>query len=65
MDNNPENNKRVKIEVVEDGPLRITGRFILKDLKRSGEETLDFIELCRCGRTKTKPYCDKSHEKPE
>lgn len=65
MDNNSESSKRVKIEVIEDGPLRITGKFILKDLKRNGEETLDFIELCRCGRTKNKPYCDNSCKKPE
>jgi len=65
MDSNSEKTKFVKIEVVENGPLRITGKFILKDLKRNGEETLDFIELCICGRTKTKPYCDGSHEKPE
>jgi CDGSH-type Zn-finger protein len=65
MENEKEKNLRVKVEVVENGPLRITGKFIMKDLKRDKEETTDFIELCRCGRSRNKPYCDHSHEKPE
>lgn len=65
MENNNGKKERVKIEVVENGPLRITGKFILKDLKRNKEESPDFIELCICGRTRNKPYCDGSHEKPE
>lgn len=64
MENKKENQK-VKVEVIENGPLRITGRFILKDLKRDKEESPDFIELCRCGRSRNKPYCDGSHERPE
>lgn len=64
MENDKENHK-VKVEVVENGPLRISGKFILKDLKRDREESTDFIELCRCGRTRNKPYCDGSHERSE
>lgn len=64
MDNNKEVQK-VSVEVVENGPLRITGRFTLKDLKRDKEESPGFIELCRCGRSRNKPYCDGSHERPE
>lgn len=59
-----ENKSKVKVEVVENGPLRITGNFILKDLKRNKEETPGVIELCRCGRTGNKPYCDNSCKKP-
>lgn len=65
MENDNGKKERVKVEVIENGPLRITGNFILKDLKRNNEESTDFIELCICGRTRTKPYCDGSHEKPE
>ena len=64
MENNTENNKKVKVEVIENGPLRITGNFILKDLKRDHEESTDYIELCRCGRSKNKPLCDGSHNNP-
>jgi CDGSH-type Zn-finger protein len=65
MENDTENNRKVKVEVIDNGPLRITGNFVLKDLKRDHEESADYIELCRCGRSKTKPLCDGSHEKPE
>jgi hypothetical protein len=63
MENNDQNKKKVKVEVIENGPLKITGEFILKDLKRGSEEKPDVILLCRCGRTNNKPYCDCSHEK--
>lgn len=64
MENDKEN-QNVRVEVVENGPLRITGKFIMKDLKRDKEESPGFIELCRCGRSRNKPYCDGSHERPE
>lgn len=64
MEKENKNKERVKIEVLENGPLRVTGNFVLKDLKRNREESSDFIELCLCGRTKNKPFCDGSHEKP-
>lgn len=54
--------RKVKVEVMPHGPLRITGKFVLRDLKRNLEETSDVILLCRCGRSKNKPYCDCSHE---
>lgn len=64
MENDKEN-QDVRVEVIENGPLRITGKFIMKDLKRDKEESPGFIELCRCGRSRNKPYCDGSHERPE
>ena len=51
------------VEIIEFGPLKITGKFILKDLKRNKEESPDEIWLCRCGRSNDKPYCDGSHKK--
>ncbi len=51
------------IEVVEFGPLKITGNFRLKDLKRDTEDTLSDIRLCRCGKSANKPFCDESHNK--
>jgi CDGSH-type Zn-finger protein len=63
MENNDQNKKKVKVEVIENGPLKITGEFILKDIKRGVEDKPDTILLCRCGRTRNKPYCDCSHEK--
>ncbi|HOO99988.1 MAG TPA: CDGSH iron-sulfur domain-containing protein [Bacteroidales bacterium] len=49
------------VEVITGGPLRISGNFILKDLKRGDESTPGEIWLCRCGKSSNKPYCDGSH----
>lgn len=60
MEEKQESKSRVKVEVVENGPLRITGNFVVKDLKRNREESLTVIDLCRCGNTGNKPYCDNT-----
>ncbi|MBN1107336.1 MAG: CDGSH iron-sulfur domain-containing protein [Bacteroidales bacterium] len=51
----------VIVEVTTGGPLRISGNFILKDLKRSEESAPGEVWLCRCGKSSDKPYCDGSH----
>ncbi|MDT8386286.1 MAG: CDGSH iron-sulfur domain-containing protein [Thiogranum sp.] len=47
------------------GPLRCTGDVEVYDadgnLLRSGSE----VELCRCGQSKNKPFCDGSHTEAE
>ncbi len=51
----------VTIEIMEDGPLIVTG---LKNFQNSSGENLaakDKIALCRCGESANKPYCDGSH----
>jgi len=60
-----ENNKKSQalVEVIDFGPLKISGNFIIKDLKRDKEESPGEIWLCRCGRSSDKPYCDGSHKK--
>ncbi|HOW10909.1 MAG TPA: CDGSH iron-sulfur domain-containing protein [Bacteroidales bacterium] len=63
MENNDNKNKGVIIEVIDDGPIKITGNFILKDLKRDLTDTPEEVYLCRCGRSSAKPYCDNSHKK--
>ena len=47
------------------GPLRITGNFVIKDpqgnsFDLSGRST---ISLCRCGHSENKPFCDGTHNK--
>jgi CDGSH-type Zn-finger protein len=63
MEEKKENNNETIIEVIDFGPLRITGNFILKDLKRDTETSSDEIWLCRCGKSNNKPFCDESHKK--
>ena len=65
MEDDNENKPGVKVEVVDNGPMKITGNFVLKDLKRNTEEAPGEITLCLCGKTATKPYCDGSHEKQD
>lgn len=50
------------VEVIDGGPLKITGNFIVKDLKRDTDDTPSEIYLCRCGRSGKKPFCDCSHK---
>jgi CDGSH-type Zn-finger protein len=50
------------VEVIESGPLKITGNFLLKDLKRDTEDSPKEIFLCRCGKSRNKPFCDESHK---
>lgn len=63
MEESKENKSQAIIEVVDFGPLIITGNFLVKDLKRNQEENPREIRLCRCGKSGNKPYCDESHKK--
>lgn len=63
MEEKKGNKSQAIIEVIDFGPLKITGNFTLKDLKRDKEDSPGEILLCRCGKTCNKPYCDESHKK--
>ena len=63
MEENKEQKSQAIIEVIDFGPLKITGNFILKDLKRDTEDSQREVCLCRCGKSGNKPYCDGSHKK--
>jgi CDGSH-type Zn-finger protein len=51
------------VEVIDNGPLRIKGNIILIDLKKDITDSPAEVDLCRCGRSGNKPYCDDSHKK--
>ena len=53
----------ITIEVRENGPYRVTGPFQLVDADGNAYELPpgERVALCRCGRSATKPFCDKSH----
>jgi len=63
MEENKKSESKVRVEVVDQGPLIITGNFILKDLQRNKESNPGEVRLCRCGKSQHKPYCDESHNK--
>jgi CDGSH-type Zn-finger protein len=60
-----ENNKKKKAEfrVLKNGPLQVSGNFILKCSGGREMETRDMIFLCRCGGSANKPFCDGSHRR--
>jgi len=52
------------IVAIDNGPLRVSGSFALKDAE--GQE-FDLtgrpaVSLCRCGASANKPFCDGSHK---
>ena len=51
----------VTITVRENGPYRITGPFQLVDADGNAYALPagETVALCRCGRSATKPFCDK------
>jgi CDGSH-type Zn-finger protein len=53
------------IVCTNNGPLRVSGNFVIKDAQGndfdlSGREA---ISLCRCGNSNDKPFCDGSHKR--
>ncbi len=52
----------VEIKVRDNGPLKVTGPVRLVDVDGNTWETGEgSIALCRCGLSRTKPFCDRSH----
>ena len=50
-----------KISPREDGPLVVTNPPVLRDHTGADVETKGVAALCRCGLSKSKPFCDGSH----
>lgn len=50
-----------RVEVLPNGPLLVHGALTVKD--KNGNETgrENVTAFCRCGASKSKPYCDGSH----
>jgi len=63
MEQKKETGSQARVELIEFGPIKITGNFQLKDIKRDKEESPKEVYLCRCGNSANKPYCDESHKK--
>jgi CDGSH-type Zn-finger protein len=47
------------------GPLRISGTFVIKDAQGNVFDLSgrDVISLCRCGHSENKPFCDGAHNR--
>ena len=51
------------IEINENGPLKVSGEFEVKDANGNLVETKKTAYLCRCGASTKKPFCDGAHSK--
>jgi CDGSH iron-sulfur domain-containing protein 3 len=54
----------VEIKVRDNGPYKVTGRVRLIDAEGNEyvfEDDRPFV-LCRCGQSRTKPFCDSTHK---
>lgn len=61
MEENNQNKPHVIVEVLDSGPIKITGKIHLNDMQRGKEEDSTEVWLCRCGKSRNKPFCDESH----
>ncbi|MFM0667866.1 CDGSH iron-sulfur domain-containing protein [Paraburkholderia sediminicola] len=51
-----------RIQIVDNGPMQLTGEFELVDDNGQIERTRKVYTLCRCGLSTRLPFCDASHE---
>ena len=53
-----------KLTINNNGSVRVEGEFEIvdRDGKVYGLGGRDVVTLCRCGMSKTKPFCDGSHK---
>ena len=63
MEDKKEFKSLATIEVIDNGPINITGKILLRDSKRDITDNPEEVSLCRCGRSGNKPYCDESHKR--
>ena len=54
----------VTIKALKNGPYEVAGGAKVLDFtgKEYAESQIDPLYLCRCGASKTKPFCDGSHK---
>ena len=51
----------VEIRINDNDPLEVSGDFDLLDEEGNAYSHHGKIRLCRCGASKSKPYCDSAH----
>jgi len=54
-----------KISTLANGPLKVSGDFVLEDAQGKVVPHAEEAYLCRCGQSSKKPFCDASHKKAE
>ena len=53
----------VKVEIRENGPLRVTGPIDITDKDGNAYSIPEgqWVTFCRCGQSAVKPFCDGAH----
>ncbi len=51
------------INIVNNGPIRLSGNFVITDGNGEEIEVKNKASLCRCGASAKKPFCDGTHKK--
>ena len=56
-------NPAVEIKVRDNGPYKVTGPVRIVDVDGNAWEVPEDrpVALCRCGHSRTKPFCDATH----
>jgi CDGSH-type Zn-finger protein/uncharacterized Fe-S cluster protein YjdI len=54
---------RLRIRLVEDGPLELEGPFVIASAEVETAYEGNRARLCRCGGSESKPFCDETHGK--
>ncbi|MDH5453356.1 MAG: CDGSH iron-sulfur domain-containing protein, partial [Paracoccaceae bacterium] len=57
-----DDNDRAKIELRQNGPLVVKGLTSMVGEDGAELEAKPVMALCRCGQSRTKPFCDGSHK---
>jgi len=53
--------EKTEIIIVKNGPFLVKGSFKIVDVDGNEIVTESTASLCRCGKTKNRPFCDGSH----
>jgi CDGSH-type Zn-finger protein len=63
VDPNPEQSSPVTITPYPDGPYLVRGDFVVRDQEGNELPTeRRTIALCRCGKSRMRPFCDGTHK---
>ncbi len=53
---------KARIEALENGPLTVENLSNFNNSRGEPIECSESVDLCRCGKSQTKPYCDETHK---
>jgi CDGSH-type Zn-finger protein len=52
-----------EFHIIKNGPVKVSGNFILNGTDGKQIQIDNEVLLCRCGGSKNKPFCDNTHQK--